>query len=142
MRRRDACERAAELRRHTQPLVRDGVVGLVDARDMAVEPLTHRPERIDEARQFIEFLTSPEGQALYADSIAGIPALDPEYEVDPALEPLMTYMAEGKTDPFMDQLWPNPNVQQVHLEVGQQLLAGDITVEEALARMDEAYAAG
>ncbi|WP_261165707.1 ABC transporter substrate-binding protein [Microbacterium sp. Marseille-Q6965] len=99
-------------------------------------------EKGEQARQFIEFLTSEEGQRLYADSIAGIPALDPEYEVDPALEPLMTYMAEGKTDPFMDQLWPNPNVQQVHLEVDQQLLAGDITVEEALARMDEAYAAG
>ena len=96
----------------------------------------------DQARQFIEFITSPEGQALYADAIAGIPALDPEYEVDEALAPLMTFMAEGKTDPFMDQLWPNANVQQVHLEAGQQLLAGEITPAEALERMDAAYAEG
>lgn len=96
----------------------------------------------DQARQFIEFITSPEGQALYADAIAGIPALDPEYEVDEALAPLMTFMAEGKTDPFMDQLWPNANVQQVHLEAGQQLLAGEITPAEALQRMDAAYAEG
>ena len=96
----------------------------------------------DQARQFIEFITSPEGQALYADAIAGIPALDPEYEVDEALAPLMTFMAEGKTDPFMDQLWPNANVQQVHLEAGQQLLAGEISPAEALQRMDAAYAEG
>lgn len=99
-------------------------------------------EKSEQARQFIEFITSPEGQALYADAIAGIPALDPEYEVDEALTSLMAYMAEGKTDPFMDQLWPNAQVQQAHLESGQQLLAGDVTAVEALQRMDAAFAEG
>lgn len=95
------------------------------------------------ATRLIEFLTSDEGQNVYNTPIAAIPALgSSSFEPDPALDSLTQFLAEGKTDPFMDQLWPNAKVQQVHFEVLQQLLAGDIDSEGALAQMDAAYAEG
>lgn len=97
----------------------------------------------DGANQLIEFLTSPEGSKIYIEAVAGIPALPNDtVELDPALDTLVTYLKDGKTDPFMDQLWPNAKVQQVHFEVLQQLLAGDIDAKGALAKMDAAYAEG
>lgn len=97
----------------------------------------------EEARQLIEYLTSDEGQSVYNTPIAAIPALGSDsFEPDPALDSLIDYLADGRTDPFMDQLWPNPKVQQTHFEVVQQLLAGDIDSVQALTRMDEAYAEG
>ncbi|MGK3952133.1 ABC transporter substrate-binding protein [Microbacterium sp. I2] len=95
------------------------------------------------ARQLVEFLTSDEGQNVYNTPIAAIPALgSSSYEPDPALETLTQYLADGLTDPFMDQLWPNAKVQQVHFEVLQQLLAGDTDAVGALTQMDAAYAEG
>lgn len=95
------------------------------------------------ARQLVEFLTSDDGQNIYNTPIAAIPALgSSSYEPDPALEALTQYLADGRTDPFMDQLWPNAKVQQVHFEVLQQLLAGDTDSVGALSQMDAAYAEG
>jgi raffinose/stachyose/melibiose transport system substrate-binding protein len=42
----------------------------------------------------------------------------------------------------MDQLWPNAEVQQIHFAVVQQLFTGEITIDEALRSMDEAYQKG
>jgi raffinose/stachyose/melibiose transport system substrate-binding protein len=95
------------------------------------------------ARELIDFLTSDEGQSVYNTPIAAIPALgSSSFEPDPALESLLEYLEAGKTDPFMDQLWPNAKVQQVHFEVLQQLLAGDVDAKGALSQMDAAYAEG
>ncbi|MBT2500155.1 extracellular solute-binding protein [Agromyces sp. ISL-38] len=95
------------------------------------------------AKKLIEFLTSDEGQSVYNTPIAAIPALGSStFEPDPALDSLLEYLESGKTDPFMDQLWPNAKVQQVHFEVVQQLLAGDVDAKGALSQMDAAYAEG
>jgi raffinose/stachyose/melibiose transport system substrate-binding protein len=100
-------------------------------------------ENPEGAAQLIDFLTSPEGNTLYNEAIKGIPALPNDtFELDPSLTTLVEYLNEGKTDPFMDQLWPNAKVQQVHFEVLQQLLAGDIDARGALEKMDAAYAEG
>lgn len=102
-----------------------------------------KAKNMEGAKQLIEFLTSDEGQNVYNTPIAAIPALgSSSFEPDPALDSLTQYLADGKTDPFMDQLWPNAKVQQVHFEVLQQLLAGDIDSKGALAQMDAAYAEG
>lgn len=96
------------------------------------------------AQQFIEFMTSPEGQTAYATASAALPVLpaSSEYKQDPALDTAVTYLKDGKTDPFMDQLWPNAKVQQTHFEVLQKLLAGDMTSVEAAKEMDSVYAEG
>ncbi|WP_017579910.1 ABC transporter substrate-binding protein [Nocardiopsis valliformis] len=92
------------------------------------------------ARQFLEFLGSDEGQRTYADEGGSLPALpDVDFDADPALQTLVDYQADGRTVPFMDQLWPNPEVQQEHFTAVQQLFAGDTDIDQALARLDESY---
>lgn len=91
----------------------------------------------------IEFLASPEGAGLYSSAASGIPAIpSSSFKADPSLATFVTYQSEGKTDPFMDQLWPNAKVQQVQFQVIQQLLAGSISSTDALKQMDSAYAEG
>jgi raffinose/stachyose/melibiose transport system substrate-binding protein len=41
--------------------------------------------------------------------------------------------------PFPDQLWPNPNVQNVHLTGVQDMFSGKAKPADVLAKMDEAY---
>jgi raffinose/stachyose/melibiose transport system substrate-binding protein len=95
------------------------------------------------AKAFLEYITSSEGVATYAKAASGLPALPTDhFTADPALKELQQYLADGKTVPFMDQLWPNPKVQQVHLSIIQQLLSGSTTVPDALAKMDEAFKSG
>lgn len=95
------------------------------------------------AKKLIDYLTSPEGNKIYVDATKGLPALPNDtVKLDPSLDTLVKYLNDGKTNPFMDQLWPNAKVQQTHFEVLQQLLAGDIDAKGALTKMDEAYAEG
>lgn len=97
--------------------------------------------RTEEAMAFVDFLASPEGQDIYATEGGTLTALpDEDREIDPALTTLTEFQNDGRTVPFMDQRWPNPRVQQTHFTVIQQLFAGDVTVDEALAEMDAAYA--
>ena len=102
-----------------------------------------KAKNADGAKQLVDYLTSDEGLSTYNTAIAGIPALpSSSFEQDPALDTLTQYLADGKTDPFMDQLWPNAKVQQTHFEVLQQLLAGSTDAKGALSQMDAAYAEG
>lgn len=97
----------------------------------------------ENALKFIDFIQSPEGMNLYAETNAALPAIpNEEFDAHPALTVLQEYQQEGKTDPFMDQLWPNARVQQAHFAVVQELLGGQTSVEDALAQMDAAYAQG
>ncbi|MFC3998944.1 ABC transporter substrate-binding protein [Nocardiopsis sediminis] len=98
---------------------------------------------IELATEFIDFLASPEGMNTYAETNNGLPAIpNDDFTADPALASLAEYQADGRTDPFMDQLWPNARVQQTHFAVVQELLSGSVDVDAALTRMDEAYAEG
>ena len=100
-------------------------------------------ENKESALKFIDFIQSPEGMNLYAGTNAALPAIpNDEFETHPALTVLQEYQQEGKTDPFMDQLWPNARVQQTHFAVVQELLGGQTTVQDALAQMDDAYQQG
>ena len=106
--------------------------------------LNAKAKNPDGGKQFIEFLTSPEGQAVYATGTAAVPVLpaSSDYKQDPALSTAVKYLKDGKSDPFMDQLWPNAKVQQTHFEVLQQLLAGKISSVDAAKQMDKVYAEG
>lgn len=92
-----------------------------------------------EGRKFIEFLASAEGQKVYAEKGGTLPALPNDtFEANPALDVLIDMQQDGRTVPFMDQRWPNPEVQQAHFTAVQKLFSGDATVDEALKSMDDA----
>jgi raffinose/stachyose/melibiose transport system substrate-binding protein len=97
----------------------------------------------DAAIKLVDYMASDEGLTAYADAAAAIPAIPSStFKVDPSLDTFVKYQSESKIDPYMDQLWPNAKVQQVHFEVLQQLLAGSLSADDALKQMDEAYAEG
>ncbi|MET9226163.1 extracellular solute-binding protein [Lentzea sp. NPDC003310] len=94
------------------------------------------------AVKFVDFLASEKGQNLYNEKGGTLPAVpNTSFKVDPALASLDQHLRNGTTVPFMDQLWPNPKVQQEHFNQVQKLFSGSTTVDEALAALDKAYAA-
>ena len=106
---------------------------------MAVNPAS---KQIDLAKSFINYLASPAGMAKYATSSGALPAIPTDlFKVDPALQVLVDMQAEGKSFSAAN-LWPNPQVQQEHLDGVQKVFAGSATVEEVLAAMDAAFAKG
>lgn len=97
----------------------------------------------DLALEFIDFLGTPAAINIYATETGNLPGIpNDQFKADPALQPLVDAQKAGKTVPFMDQLWPNPKVQNVHFAAIQDMFAGKATPDQVLTRMDEAYQAG
>jgi len=72
-----------------------------------------------------------------------LPALpDTGYAVDPSLTEVSKFIQDGRTVPFMDQLWPNAKVQQTMLSGLQEIFSGQSTTDKMLAAMDSDYKAG
>jgi raffinose/stachyose/melibiose transport system substrate-binding protein len=95
------------------------------------------------AMKFIDFVMSPEGMNLFAEKQGGLPALpDTGYGIDPSLSELQTFIDDDRTVPFMDQLWPNPKVQQTMFTGLQEIFSGQGTAEQLLTSMDADYASG
>ncbi|EXG79409.1 ABC transporter substrate-binding protein [Cryptosporangium arvum] len=94
----------------------------------------------DLALKFIDFLGTPAAINIYAKETGNLPGIpNDQFQADPALQPLVDAQKAGKTVPFMDQLWPNPKVQNVHFAAIQDMFSGKATPDEVLTRMDEAY---
>ncbi|MFD0687791.1 ABC transporter substrate-binding protein [Actinomadura fibrosa] len=94
----------------------------------------------DLASKFIDFLATPKAMNLYAQATGNLPSFpNDQYKAEPALQPLVDFQKAGKTVPFMDQLWPNPKVQQAHFTGVQNLFAGKADPAEVLKEMDETY---
>ncbi|MFE7794747.1 ABC transporter substrate-binding protein [Streptomyces sp. NPDC057460] len=97
----------------------------------------------DLALKFVDFVMSPEGMNLFVKKQGGLPALpDTGFTADPSLTELSTFINDGRTVPFMDQLWPNPKVQQTMLSGLQEIFSGQSTPEKMLQAMDADYKAG
>ncbi|MER6944146.1 extracellular solute-binding protein [Nonomuraea sp. NPDC000554] len=95
---------------------------------------------VGEAKAFIDFLGKQENINRWAKAISAIPLTqDSASTIDPAVQSFLPF-TKDRAVPFMDQRWPNAEVQPVHFAVVQELLAGKIKVDEALKKMDEAYA--
>ncbi|WP_424860571.1 ABC transporter substrate-binding protein [Streptomyces sp. MMS24-I29] len=96
--------------------------------------------RAASAKAFVEFLGRQENVDRWARSVAAIPfRRGPATRVDPVLEEFLPLIDAGRAVPFMDQNWPNPEVQPAHFAAVQDLLAGKTDVDGALGRMDKAY---
>ncbi|TDC71980.1 ABC transporter substrate-binding protein [Streptomyces hainanensis] len=94
----------------------------------------------DAALAFVEFLGEQRNINRWAEEIACVPLVrDESSRVDPALEPFLPFMDGDRAVPFMDQAWPNAEVQPTHFAVVQELLGGRTTVADALNRLDETY---
>jgi raffinose/stachyose/melibiose transport system substrate-binding protein len=95
------------------------------------------------AQKFIDFVMSPEGMNLFAEKQGGLPALpDTGYDIDPSLTELQTFVDDDRTVPFMDQLWPNPKVQQTMFTGLQEIFSGQGTADQLLTAMDADYTSG
>ncbi|MGW0480630.1 extracellular solute-binding protein [Nonomuraea sp. NPDC003214] len=94
---------------------------------------------VAEAKAFVDFLGKQESINAWAEAISAIPLTqDATSVVDPAVQSFLPF-TKDRAVPFMDQRWPNAEVQPVHFAVVQELLAGKSSIDEALKKMDEAY---
>lgn len=92
------------------------------------------------ALAFLDYLSDPVRAAAYAEETAMVPALADADPVDNELNTtLQTYRDEDRTTPFANHLWPNGEVQQVLMAVGQQVVEGSKTIDDLLAEMDSAH---
>jgi len=97
-------------------------------------------KNLDAAKEFIAYLGQQENINAWAKAVAAVPLKqDANSVIDPALDPFLPLMKANKAVPFMDQRWPNAEVQPTHFAVVQELLGGKTTVDQALAKLDEVY---
>lgn len=99
-----------------------------------------KSKKADEARKFLEYCGQPAMVNAWAEAVACVPLYsEGEPKVDPVLKPFLPFLSGDKAVPFMDQRWPNAEVQPTHFAVVQELLGGKTTVDGALKKMDAAY---
>jgi raffinose/stachyose/melibiose transport system substrate-binding protein len=92
------------------------------------------------AIKFVNFVASPAFQNAFAKASGSLPAYPSRAsKPDPGLALFVQYQQKGKTYPFPDQLWPNPEVQNAHLTGLQDIFAGKGSVAQMLGAMDQAY---
>jgi raffinose/stachyose/melibiose transport system substrate-binding protein len=125
------------------PGVNDASKVWIPSSPIQVYGVNPESEKVDAAKAFIRFLAEPENVTEYAKLSASLPGIRiDQAEGAPILQPLTTYLQEGRSVHSPRTTWPNPEVQQVLMSAGQQLFSGDITIEGLLQRMDEAYQKG
>jgi raffinose/stachyose/melibiose transport system substrate-binding protein len=99
-----------------------------------------RSKKQADAKKFVEFLGEQKNINAWAEAVACVPLVqDASSKIDPVLDPFLPYMEGNKAVPFMDQAWPNAEVQPAHFAVVQELLGGKTTIPEALAKLDQTY---
>jgi raffinose/stachyose/melibiose transport system substrate-binding protein len=102
-----------------------------------------RSKKLDQAKAFIEFLGEQKNLNAWAEAVACVPLVqDSSSKIDPALDAFLPYMKNDKAVPFMDQAWPNAEVQPAHFAAVQELLGGKTTIPEALKKLDDTYRKG
>jgi raffinose/stachyose/melibiose transport system substrate-binding protein len=125
------------------PATDDPAQTLIPAAAGAGYGINAKAKNPDLALKFVNFVMSPEGMNLYVTKQGGLPSLpDTGFDVDPALTELSTFLGEDRTVPFMDQLWPNPKVQQTMFTGLQEIFSGQSTPDAMLAAMDTDYRSG
>jgi raffinose/stachyose/melibiose transport system substrate-binding protein len=97
-------------------------------------------KNLPEAKKFLEWLGKPENMDAFSAASYAIPLVGSDKaQLDPLVKPFTTFLTQNKTVPFMDQQWPNAEVQPVHFAGIQDLFAGKTTVDGLLKQLDVAY---
>ncbi len=92
------------------------------------------------AKRFVDFLGRPDEMARFSKAQYSVPLVQPAgYTPDPLLAPFVPYVKENRSVPFMDQEWPNAQVQPAHFAGIQDLFAGKTDVDGLLKKLDAAY---
>lgn len=100
-------------------------------------------DNIDVSKTFLTFMSETENMNDFANSVGGLPLIPNEqFEVPETLESMVQFVEQERNVPFMDQRWPNAEIQPVHFAVVQEVFAGETTIDEALRRMEAAYDQG
>ncbi|WP_344939714.1 ABC transporter substrate-binding protein [Actinomadura miaoliensis] len=99
-----------------------------------------RSKNRDAAKAFIDYLGQQQNINAWAEAVACVPLVrDANSKIDPVLKDFLPYIDGNKAVPFMDQAWPNAEVQPAHFAAVQELLGGRTTIPQALAKLDETY---
>jgi raffinose/stachyose/melibiose transport system substrate-binding protein len=99
-----------------------------------------KTKNTDLARNFVRFMAQPENMNKWAASGGSLPAFpNDKFVAGPQLDGFVDFQKAGRTVPFMDQLWPNPTVQNVHFAGVQDMFSGNANPTQVLERMDAAY---
>lgn len=106
--------------------------------------VSSKSKKQEAARKFLAWLAEPENSERFAKAHGQLPMdLEEGQKVEPAaMQPFVDYIATGRSRPMAGEWWPNEELQPTHFAVVQEMFAGDITVDEALGRMDEVLAQG
>jgi raffinose/stachyose/melibiose transport system substrate-binding protein len=125
------------------PAVDDPATLIMPAAAGAGYGVNAKAKNKDLALKFVDYVMSPEGMSLFNKKQGSLPSLpDSGSTIDPALAEVAKFINEGRTVPFMDQLWPNPKVQQTMLSGLQEIFSKQSTPDKVLAAMDADYKAG
>lgn len=99
--------------------------------------------QVEEAKKLLDCLAEPEHVNTFASELGSLPGLDvddAEFPDDLAgVEPLL---ADDRTAPFANYMWPNGDTQQRLLQSGQQLVDQSIEVDQLCEQLDTEYAKG
>jgi len=102
-----------------------------------------KAKNMSAAIKFAKLLASPEGQELYAKTAQGLPVfISDDFKPDPVLDSMVPFLADQKFSSYPDQAWPSARVGKAHATVVSDMVAGRISVDEALKQMDDAYKLG
>jgi raffinose/stachyose/melibiose transport system substrate-binding protein len=95
-------------------------------------------KNVTAAKAFLNYFS--QNVDTYAQLASELPlAVTASTKVVPALTRMLPFIRTKKTALFMDQRWPSPEVQQVHLAGIQELFGGRTTVPALLQKMDQTY---
>jgi raffinose/stachyose/melibiose transport system substrate-binding protein len=101
--------------------------------------ISQSTQHLPEAEQFVDWLNQPANAKKFADALGdpviggSVPHLSSDLKL---MEPKL---AKNETTTYMDQFWPNSQLQPVHFAVIQEVLTHQISVSQALKKMDQAY---
>jgi len=106
-------------------------------RGLAVNAATQNPVA---ATAFIDFMMRPEIMGQFATTAGAIPALPVDtFEPNAVQQVVLDFRAAGRTVPLVDQLWPNPRVQQSLIAGIQAQFSKETDAAGVTASMDEAF---
>jgi raffinose/stachyose/melibiose transport system substrate-binding protein len=100
-----------------------------------------KSKNLELALKFIDFLAELEQLNTFAESVGAVVPSIPNDSFsldDPNLALINEYLSAGRTSAYLDQDWPNAEVQQVMYAGLQNLIAGRETATQVLEAMDAA----
>ncbi|GAA4316387.1 hypothetical protein GCM10023178_76280 [Actinomadura luteofluorescens] len=122
---RAAAANAADLSMFPVPGADDAAQVRIPAGVVVGLGVSARSKNKEAAEKFVAFLGEQQNINRWAEAVACVPLVrDSSSKIDPVLEPFLPYLDGDRADPFMDQAWPNAEVQPAHFAMVQELLAG------------------